>query len=125
MSSNSNNGSGCSTNLNRFAILGDWASSSFKDEFYSGLNDEQDLGTNDGASSNDDDIELLLLIKALEICLVLSMSFFVIATLRFYVALYKLGLRIDGFQHCLKWWRERILQKYIILGGSKRKQLHL
>ena len=118
MNNNNNGGGGYSINLNRFAF-GDWASSSFKEEFYHGSNQQ------DNDNSNDDDIELLLLIKVLEICLVLSMSFFVIATLRFYVALYKLGLRINGFRHCLKWWRYNILQRFVILGGSKRRQIHL
>ena len=69
----------------------------------------------DGNSGNDTDNELaiFIFIKVLEVWLCLSLVFFIVATLRFYVALYQLGMRTDGFQPTLQTFRRWIVYKWL------------
>ena len=71
----------------------------------------------ESGNTDDTDTELFggifILIKVLELWLGISVIFFIIATVRFYIALYQLGMRTNGFQVTLKEWRRWILLKWL------------
>ena len=70
----------------------------------------------ESGNTDDTDTELLgifILIKVLELWLGISVIFFIIATLRFYVALYQLGMRTNGFQRTLQQFRHYVLLQWL------------
>ena len=73
--------------------------------------DDDDIGDSNN-NNGSDDFPILLLIKVLEVWLGLSVVFFIVATIRFYVALYYLGMNTDGFQPTLQHVRHWIVTKW-------------